>query len=234
MKRNDEAYLKAAKDLYYDPSDGTLRWNKSMANNKLKMGDIAGCTQSGYIKVTHSYEGKSHSLQAHVLVWFLVYGEMPNGVVDHIDGDGYNNRLGNLRLATYSQNRMNSKVRSDNGSKVTGVYWRADMSKWRAEISYKGKKYHLGFFETKDEAAKARKDAEIEMFGEFACGDRDEVVLPKKKEPTHGFKGVYLHKQSGKFYTREKIDGKWKYYFAETARKAHIERGKRNYEKLQK
>jgi hypothetical protein len=85
---------------------------------------------------------------------------------------------------------MNANVRSDNVSKVTGVYWRKDTSKWRAEITKDGVRKHLGLFETKEEAIKARKDAEAELFGEFSADARKDSNIEFKPKGTLGKSGV--------------------------------------------
>ena len=59
------------------------------------------------------------------------------------------------------------EVKSNNTSGVTGVIWDKSRKKWTAKITFKGKRYFLGRFEDKEEAIKARKEAEVKMFGEF-------------------------------------------------------------------
>ena len=39
--------------------------------------------------------------------------------------------------------------------------------KYRAQITFKGKKYHLGFYDKLEDAAQVRKQAEEQMFGSF-------------------------------------------------------------------
>jgi hypothetical protein len=52
-------------------------------------------------------------------------------------------------------------MRSDNTSGITGVTWHSQRGKWLAQIWVNGKKVHLGVFLSIDDAARARKDAEI-------------------------------------------------------------------------
>ncbi len=58
-------------------------------------------------------------------------------------------------------------VRSNNTSGVPGVDWMVSKGMWRAAICFKGKRYYLGSFRKFEDAVKARKGAEDEMFGSF-------------------------------------------------------------------
>ena len=94
--------------------------------------------------------------------------EYPNDmVIDHINLNKLDNRRSNLRICTYSQNNMNTKIKSSNTSGTKGVWWNTKREKWIAEIMIDNKKYYLGEFINKEEAIKTRKEAEIKYFGEF-------------------------------------------------------------------
>lgn len=89
------------------------------------------------------------------------------GRVDHIDGDGLNNRRENLRPATSSQNNRNAKRRSDNTSGFKGVTWRRRERKWAAQIRVDGKNMYLGHFDSPEAAHAAYCKASAELHGEF-------------------------------------------------------------------
>ena len=89
--------------------------------------------------------------------------------IDHRFHKVNDNRKSQLRECTRSQNNMNRGIRKDNASSVTGVSWHKARNKWRAYITVNGKTKHLGYFINKEEAIKARREAEIKYFGEFAC-----------------------------------------------------------------
>ena len=89
-------------------------------------------------------------------------------IVDHIHHDTTDNRKCELRLATRSQNNMNHIIRSDSTSGITGVALHKRTNKWIARISLNGKNIHLGCFDNKEEAVRARKQAEEEYFGEYS------------------------------------------------------------------
>lgn len=95
-------------------------------------------------------------------------GESPGYIIDHIDGDGLNNRISNLRFVTKSQNSFNSFY-PKGISKYKGVWKRQDRKKpWVAEIRVENKKYYLGSFYTEKEAALAYNDAAITLVGNYA------------------------------------------------------------------
>lgn len=94
--------------------------------------------------------------------------------VDHINGDGLDNRKSNLRLCTKQGNAANRpKDRIKNAtSKYKGVSLVPQSGKWVAKIQVDGKGIQLGCFETEEDAARAYNVAAIEHFGEFAWLNR--------------------------------------------------------------
>jgi hypothetical protein len=87
---------------------------------------------------------------------------------DHKDCNPFNNRKENLRPATKSQNATNRSKQSNNTSGVVGVYWHNRDQIWGARIGVNKKNIHLGYFVDKENAIKARLNAEVKYFGEFA------------------------------------------------------------------
>lgn len=88
-------------------------------------------------------------------------------VVDHIDGNGLNNCMSNLRCVTRSQNNLN-KVSSCNKDNMRGAWWNKSVKKWESSIRCNGVKKHLGYFLTKEEAHKAYVDASISIHGDYS------------------------------------------------------------------
>lgn len=90
--------------------------------------------------------------------------------VDHKRGkkSRNDNRKENLRIATISQNGMNVGLRTNNISGTTGVCWNKANQKWQAYITVNYNRNFLGHFDIKEEAIRARKEAEEKYFGEYS------------------------------------------------------------------
>lgn len=92
--------------------------------------------------------------------------------VDHIYGvketTVCDNRKENLRVCTSIENSHNIPKFKHNKTGVRGVHKHSQTGKYVAQIRFKGKTYHLGCFDTLDEARKAREEKEIELFSDFS------------------------------------------------------------------
>lgn len=90
--------------------------------------------------------------------------------IDHINGrDSKNdNRKSNLRICSRKENIHNKIYMSNNTSGCIGVTWNEIAKKWQAGIGVNKKQIHLGLFKNKEDAFKARIEAENKYYGEFA------------------------------------------------------------------
>lgn len=91
-----------------------------------------------------------------------------DGEVDHINGDGLDNRKANLRPATRRQNICNTPGRARSTSPYKGVSWVKRAGKWRARIRVDGKYQQLGLFTDPWAAAETYNAAAFEAWGEYA------------------------------------------------------------------
>jgi len=89
--------------------------------------------------------------------------------VDHINGDGLDNRRSNLRVCTRAENACNRiQVQKNNTSGYRGVKWASDRNKWCVQIGTKGKKISIGYFKDKIQAALAYNQAALKYHGKHA------------------------------------------------------------------
>lgn len=116
-----------------------------------------------------------------VLLSDVVFFNDTSLTVDHINRNPLDNRLVNLRLATSSQNQANNGLRADNTSGYKGVSWSKSSLKWVSKINVNGRKLHLGYFDTKEEAARRYDLAAIVFFGEYACTNASLGLYPDQR-----------------------------------------------------
>lgn len=134
-------------------------------------------SEAGHIDKSTGYRDISldgRSYYAAKLAWLYMFGEYPECVVDHINRIRDDDRLVNLRLATQSQNIANSGMFAHNTSGIKGVYFYESRkakgwAPWWAYITHERKRISLGYFFSKEDAAFARSEAEVNLFGDFSC-----------------------------------------------------------------
>lgn len=169
----------AKESFIYDAESGILTWNSRPLShfiderafkiwNTRFAGTVAGTIDTRgttpYISVTFN---KKHYF-AHRIIWAIAYGEDAdiNKDLDHIDGNGLNNKLDNLRLLDRLGSARNCKIQSNNKSGINGVSWDESRKRWQARayeiVDGKHKSKLLGRFLAIEDAAKARKEWEDE------------------------------------------------------------------------
>jgi hypothetical protein len=144
-------------DLYFEYFEGEL--------HRFKMTKPVGSiNNNGYVQV----ELNNVTYMYHRIVWEMHNGPIPIGMhIDHIDRNRLNNKIENLRLATRSQNRANSKLHSNSTTGFKGVH-KTPSGKFQARISDGTRKRYIGLFDSAEEAAEAYKFVAKELHGEFA------------------------------------------------------------------
>lgn len=150
----------------FDETSGALIWKVRKCfypqNNAKYAGKEAGYKYKGrngksYIRVVIDRT----NYMAHRVIWKYIYGTEPPQI-DHIDGNGLNNRSDNLRASNAISNQRNKRLSSANKSGCVGVSKSSGRSRWRASIKVDGKTIDLGSFINYEEAVSARKAAEKE------------------------------------------------------------------------
>lgn len=140
----------------YDESSPTcLRWKveklsgRGFQRKSTKIGGVAGGVRKGSNgaakKATVFLDG-SH-LMVHNVVWRLFNREIPEGmVIDHIDGNPWNNRIDNLACKTIQHNCHNKKSRYTRDVGLQGTGW----------TSYKGRLYAVAYW-SENKKSRSRK-----------------------------------------------------------------------------
>jgi len=145
MKTEELTYDRANELLRYDAETGKLYWRVNRAPRGISGNEAGGVAVIGGIKYCLvSIDGTKY--RAHRIARLLHYGEWPKHDIDHIDGDGLNNRPDNMRDVSRSINMRNQRMHSNNTSGVTGVSWHEPARKWRARVKTVGVVRYLGNF----------------------------------------------------------------------------------------
>ncbi len=150
--------------LDYNPNTGlfTRLTNKA---SYWSIGDLAGnLNKDGYIEICTN----SSVYLAHRLAFLYMTGKFPEVDTDHIDTIRHHNWWSNLREATKSENGQNLKKAKKNNlsTGVLGVYIRKDGFIY-SKIKINRKQYHLGYFNSIEEASNAyiKAKRELHAFG---------------------------------------------------------------------
>jgi len=97
---------------------------------------------------------------------FVMYEPMYE--IDHRDHNGLNCSHLNLRICSREENMGNTRKRSDSTNPYKGIILQKENNKWVARLNFQKKYYHLGTFNTPEEAAKAYDEKLMELRGSFA------------------------------------------------------------------
>lgn len=120
-----------------------------------------------YSKTAHNYYARTKINGSNKYMHRIIMKE-PDGLqIDHINGDTIDNRRCNLRICTNQENARNSKSRKGK-SKYKGITWSKRDLNWKAQIQVNYVNYHIGYYDTEEEAALAYNKEAIKRFGEFA------------------------------------------------------------------
>jgi len=143
--------------LHYNEDTGHFTW--LVTSNRKKAGERAGTpVPHGYRKI--QVYGKIY--YEHRLAWLYVHGAFPEEVVDHIDGNGTNNKIANLRSVSRSENMRNqSKPQKSSKLGILGVS-QTKNGKFKAQIMNE-KVINLGAFDTAEAASEAYVNAKRKL-----------------------------------------------------------------------
>lgn len=164
--------------IYYNPETGVATWlprkettkqiaawNRRYAGKALSYVDKKG---AGYAQVCMVIDGVQKYYLLHRLIWLYVFGEFPNGPIDHVNRIKSDNRISNLRVANRVLNGHNVKSYNTNKSGIKGVSWSKESRKWRAVLVFNQKYMHLGLFDSIEDAKDAYIVASLSHANEFS------------------------------------------------------------------
>lgn len=137
--------------FWYDDSSGSLL-RRTSRGDKYQVGSSAGYIEPKKHTSYRKVKIGAKSIFVHRLIW-----EICNGVklekdehIDHIDGNGLNNKIENLRKVSHRENHCNKKIHRD--GKLPGCYFNKTQRVWFSRICINGKKIWLGSYKTENEA----------------------------------------------------------------------------------
>jgi len=183
-----KTYGKIRERTIHDPNefiiDGDICW-VVLYNNKcievarakfltiyyeqIKNSELKWHFDNGYASAIWYVDNVKYHTFLHEAIMQLSGQEVPDGKeVDHKDGNRLNCLDDNLRICTRPENQQNRSKLSNNTSGHKGVSWSKSNKKWQAQITVSGKRIHLGYFDTKEDAARAYNVAAMKYYGEFA------------------------------------------------------------------
>ena len=151
-------YREALELFRHDYETGVLYW-RWRVNSRVPKTLEAGRQRksSGYLDV--QVHGRLYLV--HRVVMLMCYGFYGEGLeVDHINHVRNDNRLFNLRFVTRSENSKNQSLSSRSTTGDTGVSFLKAGKKYTARIGVNRKLIYLGLFDTLEEAAEARRQAD--------------------------------------------------------------------------
>lgn len=132
-------------------------------------------TKRGYLATTINRQ----TVMLHRIIMRLADND--DRIVDHIFHDKtgnngfYDNRKSNLRITSQHKNAENRRISCNNSSGTTGVSWSKNECAWKAYITYKGKRIHLGTYVNLEDAIRIRKEKEHQLFREYQYKYREEI-----------------------------------------------------------
>jgi len=162
LGQNMVSLEEAQRLMIYDPFTGDFKNRISFFGRRGKAGESCGDIVSRGRGFYRRLSVGGQRFYAHRVAWWFFHGQWPTGVIDHINGNGLDNRIDNLRDVDCSTNLHNQHVvRRDNSTGYSGVGFDKRRSLYRAAIQIDGAAKFLGYFKTAKEAHQAYQKAKI-------------------------------------------------------------------------
>lgn len=166
------------KVLHYSPNSGIFTW---VLNTSCR--DVVGTRAGFYVDKYRCIGIYNNTYKEHRLAFLYMTGTWPKAQMDHINHIRDDNRWCNLQESTNQQNQRNSTRRINNTSGCTGVYWDTEKSRWMAYIYVDNRRKYLGRYKDKEDAIRARKEAEVKYgFHENHGKDGEDIAAAQFKK----------------------------------------------------
>lgn len=147
--------------LDYNADTGVFVWKKQLALRG-KRGSEAGCVEKKargglYRRI------RIHGIlyYAHRLAWLYAHGEEAPEHIDHVNNNGLDNRIDNLRAVSCSANQHNKRISTNNTSGANGV--KKSPHGWIAQIVSRGQSQYLGTYRDWHDAVYARYYTQLDL-----------------------------------------------------------------------
>lgn len=151
--------------MIFNPETGEFFRTKANARGRGRPGQAAGCLNAqGYVRICLNYK----DYYGHRLAWLYCFGELPEGQIDHINGDHSDNRIANLRLASNAENNQNRTLQRNNTSGYKGVSLHKQSGLWAALVTKNRKRFSGGYHATPEEAYLAASRLRESLHGDYA------------------------------------------------------------------
>lgn len=150
--------------LSYDETSGVFVWLVDQKRRQVKAGEVAGHIHNVTGYVTIGYRG--NALYGHTLAWYFKTGEWLLHI-DHKNRIRHDNAFENLRRATQSQNRANTKTHAKNTSGFRGVTFDKRRGSWNAEVRFEKVRHRQNGFASAAEAGEWAEAKRKDLFKEF-------------------------------------------------------------------
>ena len=136
----------------YDPETGYFKWRDS--SRRHARDGFCGTLNKSRSKKYRQMMICGKFIKCHRAAFLYMDGYIPEQV-DHINGNGLDNRWSNLRASSAQHNAWNQRRPKHNTSGVMGVYWSKDHNAWRVNPRKDGKRHHVGYFKNFEDAESA-------------------------------------------------------------------------------
>lgn len=151
---------------YFEYRDGGLYWIKSYARS-IVIGKRLGFIFTGHNSRRWKCEINGFGCFLSRLIFLYHHGWLPENV-DHWDRDTLNDKIENLRAATFGENSRNSSSHKNSYSQYKGVTFRKNKNIWPSRINFNNKTIYIGEYKTEIEAALAYNREAVRYHKEFA------------------------------------------------------------------